>query len=166
MRIKIVVAICALNLCFAIEARAQNQVAETGFDRVAFYKVMKSGDLAAVNKSLVALNKLNFPEKDAFVGALTMKKAGFGALPGKKLKLFKSGYKKLEAAIHKDSTNAELRFLRLQIQENAPAFLGYKKDIEEDEAYIRKSYKNLPEALQQAILDYSKKSKALKLADS
>ncbi len=166
MRIKIVAAIFALNLCFATKVRAQSQAAESGPDRATFYKAMKSGDLAAVNKELGVLAGLNFPEKDAFVGALTMKKAGFGALPGKKLKLFKSGHKKLEAAILKDSTNAELRFLRLQIQENSPAFLGYKRDIEKDEAYIRKSYKNLPEVIQRAILDYSKESKTFKLADS
>jgi hypothetical protein len=72
----------------------------------------------------------------------------------------------LEAAIKKDSLNAELRFLRLMIQENAPGMLGYKSDIEKDSAYIRKSFKTLPEVVQQAFLNYSKKSKVLKPADS
>jgi hypothetical protein len=164
--IGIKIAAAILSLCFAIDLKGQNQEPTPEFDRPNFYKVMETGDLAAVNRELTVLEGLIFLEKDAFVGALTMKKAGFAAAPGKKLNLFKSGHYKLETAIQKDSTNGELRFLRLLIQENAPGFLGYKKDIEKDQSFIRKSYNNLPESVQEAIRDYSKKSKKFKLADS
>jgi hypothetical protein len=164
--IKIASVILSLNLCFAIELRSQNHESVTGFDRASFYKVIEAGDLEAVNKELHVLDGLIFLEKDAFVGALTMKKAGFPAPAGKKMNLFKAGHKKLENAIQKDTANAELRFLRLIIQEHAPGFLGYRKDIERDRSYIQKAYKRLPENVQQVILDYSKKSKTLKLVET
>ena len=67
-----------------------------------------------------------------------MKKAGIINGAGKKLNLFKAGRKKLEAEIKKDSSNVELRFLRLMTQENAPGILGYKNELQTDREYIRK----------------------------
>ncbi len=69
----------------------------------------------------------------------------------------------LEAAIKDYPENAEFRFLRLMIQEHAPGILGYKNDLEKDSEFIQKSYKSLPDELQQIMVDYSKKSKFLKL---
>ena len=69
----------------------------------------------------------------------------------------------LEGAIKKNPDNAEFRFLRLMVQEYAPGILGYKNDTEKDSEYIRKSYKSLPGEVQQAIANYSKKSKLLML---
>jgi hypothetical protein len=94
---------------------------------------------------------------------MTMKKAGFGGSPPAKLHLFKEGHKMLEMAIRQDPDNAEFRFLRLLIQENAPGVLGYKNNEEMDSEIIRKSYKSLPPDLQHVIADYNKKSKFLKL---
>jgi hypothetical protein len=93
-----------------------------------------------------------------------MKKAGLVAGPKKKLDTFKSGHEKLESVLSKDTTNTELRFLRLIIQENAPKILKYRKEIEKDSENIRKNYKNLPPVVQQAIVNYSKTSKVLKPA--
>lgn len=153
-----------LNLFYNQQASAYKQ--DTLFNKARFYRVMESSNKDLVNKELDHLKDLDFPNKDAYIGALTMLKASFPASPSRKLNLFKSGHKKLEAAIQKDSLNAELRFLRLMIQENAPGMLGYKSDIEKDSAYIRKSFKTLPEVVQQALQNYSKKSKVLKPADS
>jgi hypothetical protein len=84
---------------------------------------------------------------------------------GKKLNLFKAGHKKLEAALNKDAENAEYHFLRLIIQENAPGVLGYKNDLEKDSTIVVTQFKTLPPAVQQAVTDYSKKSKVIKPAD-
>ena len=92
-----------------------------------------------------------------------MKKAGLAGIPVQKLNLFKQGHKELEAAIKREPKNVEFRFLRLMIQENAPGVLGYKDQLPEDSEYIKKSYKTLPDEVQRAIEDYSKKSKILKL---
>jgi hypothetical protein len=55
--------------------------------------------------------------------------------------------------------------MRLMIQEHAPSILGYKGNLQSDKEYIRKNFKALPFEVQQAILDYSKKSVILKPED-
>jgi hypothetical protein len=136
----------------------------SSINRSEFYKAMEGEDKALVNNQLTDL-KLVTPKntQDAFMGTLIMKKAGLGGSPFNKLHLFKEGHKLLESAILQEPNNAEYRFLRLMIQENAPGILGYKDDVEEDSKFIRKSYKSLPVEVQHAIADYNKKSKVLKL---
>jgi hypothetical protein len=138
------------------------------FNRKAFYSVMASGNTQTVDEQINLL-KNSAPtspkDKEAFEGALLMKKAGLVSGPGRKLNLFKDGHKKLEAAIKEDDNNAEYRFLRLMIQEHAPGILGYKDDLKKDSTYIRQSYKKLPAEVQEAIINYSKVSKILKSED-
>ncbi|MFM6925894.1 MAG: hypothetical protein ACKOU7_10375 [Ferruginibacter sp.] len=134
----------------------------TGFDRSAFYNAMASDNMEAINSQLAAIKASSVIEKDAYEGALLMKKAGLVARAKEKLGLFKAGRLKLEAAIKKDKENAEFSFLRLIIQEHAPKIVDYSNDIKTDIAAIRSGYKTLPQVVQQAISDYSKKSKFLK----
>ncbi len=136
----------------------------SSLNRTAFYKAMQGENKDLVNSQLTKLKSVEPKNlQNAFMGAMTMKKAGIGGSPTTKLHLFKEGHKLLEAAILQDPNNAEFRFLRLMIQENAPGILGYKSDEEKDSVFIRKSYKSLPPDLQQVIADYNKKSKVLKL---
>jgi len=120
------------------------------------------------NKELVAaqleeLKKAPEELRQAFMGAMLMKRAAFIGAAGVKLRYFKEGHKMLESAIKQSPDNAEYRFLRLMIQEHAPGVLGYKDNIPKDCEYIRKSYKSLPPDIQQFIDHYNKKSKFLKL---
>jgi hypothetical protein len=161
MKLKITLAgLLMIAALVAMAGRVQEK-----FDRVAFYNTMASGKLDAINAELEIVRKSTAPEKEAFEGTLLMKKAGIISGPGKKLNLFKAGHKKLEAEIKKDSSNAELRFLRLMIQENAPGILGYKDELQKDRQYIRKNFNKLLPAVQHAVTDYSKKSKVLTSAD-
>ena len=132
-------------------------------NRNAFYKAMESDSKILVDAQISELNSMSSVANNAFLGAMTMRRAGIGGNPVSRLSLFKRGHKLLEASIKKDPNNAEFRFLRLMIQENAPGILGYKADEEKDSEFIRKSYKSLPEDLQKAIADYNKISKVLKL---
>ncbi len=137
-----------------------------GLNRPAFYKAMQENNKILVNEQLTLLKSLPEEEGRAFLGAMLMKKSGLGGGPADKLHLFNEGHKMLETAIKQDSANAEYRFLRLMIQEHAPGILGYKNDIEKDCEFIRKSYKTLPDDVQQSITGYNKKSKVLKLGVS
>lgn len=132
-------------------------------DRTAYYQAMQQDKKDLVNRQLKQLKKSPLELREAFEGALIMKKAGIGGNPVQKLNLFKEGHKELEAAIKKEPDNVEFRFLRLMIQENAPGILGYKDDLTADSKYIKKSYKTLPDEVQRVIEEYSKKSKILKL---
>ena len=135
------------------------------FDKPSFYAVLKSGKVAGINEQLDFLSTSSIGEKDAYEGALLMRKAGLVKLPSEKLKLFKKGRIKLESALLKDNGNGEYHFLRLIIEEHAPKIVKYHTDIETDKQDIIKTFKNLPRAVQQAIIDYSKNSKVLSPQD-
>lgn len=132
-------------------------------DRSAFYAAIATDNVSSINTQLDALQSVSGAEKEAFEGALLMKKAGLVAKTKEKMSLFKAGRSKLENAINKDSDNTEFRFLRLLIQENAPKIVNYRGNLDADIAFVKSNYKALPQTVQQFIVDYSKKSKALKL---
>jgi hypothetical protein len=144
---------------------AFNSVAQTTYNKQGFYDAMSSTDVREIDEQLKEAEKATGLDKQAIIGTLTMKKAGFAPGVAKKLKIFKVGHKELEASIQQDSGNAEYRFMRLMIQENAPGILGYKKEIESDKEYLRRSFKTLPGTLQKAIIHYAKKSKVLSEKD-
>lgn len=135
------------------------------FDRSAFYKVMASGSLATIDAELTIVAAADISEKEAYKGALFMKKAGLLKKAADKLKIFKAGYILLESALKKDSTNGEYHFLRLTIQEHVPRTVKYYKDLERDRLYVQNTFKDLSPVIQKAIIDYSKNSKVLRPDD-
>ena len=141
------------------------QEATDNFKKNDFYNAMQGNTEDAVNKQLILLKTTDIAGKDAYQGALLMKKAGITSGPQKKLNLFKEGHKKLEAVLNKDSTNTEFRFLRLMIQEHAPGILGYKGELEKDRLFIKNNFKKLSAVVKEAVINYSKESKILKPAD-
>ena len=152
-----------LLLCTAQSPHAQTGT--TAFNRAAFYTALASDNISAIQKQLDILSQSLQDEKEAFEGALMMKKAGLIKGASHKLKAFKAGREKLENMLDKYADNAEYRFLRLMIQEKAPKILGYDKQLEEDQKYVVEHFKTIPEATQKAILNYSKSSKVLSPAD-
>lgn len=132
------------------------------FDRSVFYAAMSSDKLDVINSQLVILKAVSNFEKEAFEGALLMRKSGLVKTAKEKLDLFKTGRIKLEKAISKNTDNIEFRFLRVIIQENAPKIVKYKKELEADAKLIRTNFKDLSAFLQQVINDYSKTSTVLK----
>lgn len=159
--IKIACPLFYLLLIF-LNIPASGHFQKNSFDRTAFYHAMASENLEDINAQLNIVKASSLSNKEAFEGALLMRKAGLVTKAKEKLGLFKEGRKKLEASIKKDNDNTEYCFLRLIIQEHAPRAVEYRNNIGHDSQLIRSNYKNLPPAVQQAIADYSKKSKALK----
>ncbi|HEY4288573.1 MAG TPA: hypothetical protein VGN00_15820 [Puia sp.] len=135
------------------------------FDLAAYYTVLKSGGLEEIDKELAGIEDLPSPGKEAYRGALLMKKAGLLKKPKDKLDQFKKGRTGLETVIHSNGSNAEYRFLRLIIQEHAPGITKYHGQIKEDSEFVRLHYKELPAALQRVIKDYSRTSSALHTTD-
>jgi len=131
-------------------------------ERPSYYAAMKGDDLSQVENQLALISKDTANESRAFEGALLMKKAGLIKGPFKKLKLFKKGHSLLEDVLKLNTDNPELRFLRLMIQEKAPAIVNYRDKLEEDSKFIQSEFKNIPAELQKIIIDYSKTSKILK----
>ncbi len=134
---------------------------QAAFDRSAYYAAFEGSQVSAMEEQLSNAAILKGVEKDAFEGALLMRKAGVESAPAQKLMLFKQGAEKLEAAIKASPQNAEYRFLRLMIQENAPRMLGYHSDIEADSNLVKRQLKSLSKPTQDAVSRYSRKSKYL-----
>jgi hypothetical protein len=137
----------------------------TVFSKSDYYSVLASQNIDAINDELNIVQSSSAAEKDAYEGTLLMTKAGLVKNLSEKISLFRSGRSKLEGCIKLNSQNAELRFLRLMVQENAPSIVNYKGDLEKDKTFIEKSFKTLPQDLQRYILDYSKRSKILNTKD-
>lgn len=132
------------------------------FDKGDYYAALASGRIAAIDSELTVLNVALPKEKEAYEGALLMRKAGLLSRAREKLRVFRSGAVKLETALARDSSNGEYHFLRLIIQEHAPAVVHYNKDMEKDSRQIYHSYRNLSAAVKKAIIDYSKHSNHLR----
>lgn len=140
-----------------VNVRAQQKT----FDKPTFYQVMEKGSVEAVDNQIKLIATTTGINKEAYTGSLQMKKASLVKGASKKLSIFKEGHEKLEAVIKKDNQNAEWRFLRLIIQENAPKILKYKSEIKTDAAFIQSSFKGLSADVQSAVMDYRKHSNTL-----
>jgi hypothetical protein len=144
---------------------AQSKILVKNFDRATYYTVLKSGTMKEINNELEVLSSATVSEKEAYEGALLMKKAGLVKIPIERLKVFKKGRIKLETALLNDNSNGEYHFLRLVIEENAPKIAKYSANLEADKQDIRRSFKNLSPLVQGVILDYCKNSKILHAQD-
>jgi hypothetical protein len=131
-------------------------------ERSKFYAAMENGKIAEVDALLTELETGSLREKNAYAGALMIRKAGLTGKLKEKLSLFKSGRNKLEEAISNDEGNVEYHFIRLIVQENAPKILGYRDDLKSDAQLVKNSFKMQSPELQQIIRDYSETSKVLK----
>jgi hypothetical protein len=161
MRLKIDIAFSFLFIfVFGFTSTAQQSI-----DKASFFAAMQLGDIKDIDAQLKIIEASSINDKNAYYGALLMKKAGLVSGVPDKLNLFKSGHKKLETSIKINNNNVELHFLRLMIQENAPRILGYKNDEQLDADMIKKNYTDLPKVVRQAITDYSRQSKILKPTD-
>ena len=96
----------------------------------------------------------------AYHGAVMMVMARYYFNPLTKWKSFSQGSELLESAIQSEPMNAELRYLRLSIQEHAPSFLGYHQSIEEDKAFLKNNLGRMEdEELRNTIASYLQSGK-------
>jgi hypothetical protein len=131
-----------------------------------FYKAFSGKSEAEIDKMIARLEQ----EKSsslvkAYQGALYMKKSGFVKGAKTKIKMFKKGAGLLEEQIAKKTDNAEYRFLRLAVQENAPKILKYDKDLNTDKRVIIEGYKTLDPDLKNIIKSYAASSEIIKIND-
>lgn len=104
-----------------------------------FKKVVEDKDLCRKMIDELSENNVNLPIRQAYLGGYQTIWANHTFSPISKLKTFKTGKKNIELAIEKAPSNAEIRFIRLSIQKNTPAFLGYQTNIKEDSDFIKKN---------------------------
>jgi len=136
----------------------------SAINRDRFYRVFEAKSIDKINEEIKSLDKESSSTlKDAFLGAMLMKKAQFLKTPKEKINIFKKGKILLESAIKKQPNNAEFRFLRLAIQENCPKILKYSSNINDDAQYIQMNYKNINSIAKNHIKRYALHSQTLSL---
>ena len=155
----------AIIMGWASNSMAWQRDMNSAFNYDAYYHAFSTEDTILFNRQLEALVQYSGIKKDAFYGAILMKKSK--SLPTIRLKLdtFKDGRDLLENSIGKDPQNLEFRFLRLATQENAPGFLNYDNNKKEDALLIINSFGDLSTISRKYIREYAKVSGTLKPED-
>ncbi|MHA6280708.1 hypothetical protein ACXYMT_11055 [Salinimicrobium sp. CAU 1759] len=86
--------------------------------------------------------------------------------PFKKMSHFNKGKSYLTTAIEADKQNLELRFLRFAVQAEAPGFLGFRQNLQEDKTLLLGGVRSIKDPhLQSMILNYLRTSKGLTSAE-
>ena len=105
--------------------------------RAQFFSMDKKEDGALKLYQSIEKNDLSKdPVLLAYRGASSAASAGSVGGVRKKLEYFNRGKGELEKAVGMKHLDAEIRFLRLATQTNAPGFLGYSNDIVNDKSVI------------------------------
>jgi hypothetical protein len=119
---------------------------------------------ASCAKLIYSLNNqdLTKPVFAAYKASGLMMNAKYVGNPLDKLSTFSKGKNLLEQTVSKAPTNLEIRFLRLAMQSNAPAFLGYSDAISRDKTFILQGLKTESDTeLKNMIISFLEKSDIL-----
>lgn len=111
---------------------------------------LRSNFKNAVTDKNLCLKMMNMLEKEtenslyrAYLGALQTVWANHVINPFSKLSTFNKGKKNIEIAIKNNPADVEIRILRLSVQKNAPRFLGYYKNIDDDKKIIMLNFNSI-----------------------
>ena len=135
----------------AQEIKAQQVSIEKVRDQ--FFMLSKTEDAAL--KLYLSMEKTDLSKNPvllAYRGASSAAAAGYVSGVRKKLEFFNHGKDELEKAVGLKPLDAEIRFLRLATQLNAPGFLGYSSEIKNDKAIIIKTLQSVDANHQNAYL--------------
>lgn len=124
---RLIILSIALSLSYGANALDINQV------RKQYFSATDSKEKTTELVKMCEGSELESNHKGyGYLGVAYTMMAQYAFNPATKLKLFNTGSGMLDMAIKQHPDDAELRFLRLTIQVNAPRFLGYNKEKKED----------------------------------
>ncbi|MBS2210071.1 hypothetical protein KEM09_01575 [Carboxylicivirga mesophila] len=125
MRWLVVIGFCLISLLSL--ANGVNDV------RIGFHSIGSEQDLKDFLKLVEGIDDtLLVP----YQVAASMQRAKYATNPFKKLKYFNEGKEQLEAYIISHPNNIEGYYVRLLIQSEVPAFLGYNENMESDISFV------------------------------
>lgn len=84
---------------------------------------------------------------------------------GNRKALVKTGATRLEGVIKSNPNNAELRLIRLSVQENIPKIVGYRGSLKDDKAFLLNNYSKQNTALKNYIKRFAMQSKTITEAE-
>jgi hypothetical protein len=73
--------------------------------------------------------------------------------------LVKDGATSLEEIVKNNPNNAELRVIRMSVQENVPKIVGYNKNLKEDKTFLINNYSKQNSDLKSYIKQFANQSK-------
>ncbi|MDQ1160386.1 hypothetical protein QE422_000754 [Chryseobacterium sp. SORGH_AS 447] len=79
--------------------------------------------------------------------------------------LVKSGATSLEGVIKNNPNNAELRVIRMSVQENIPKIVGYRGSLKDDKAFLLNNYSKQSASLKNYIKRFAAQSKTMTPAE-
>jgi len=79
--------------------------------------------------------------------------------------LVKSGATSLEAIVKSNPNNAELRVIRMSVQENIPKIVGYRGSLKDDKTFLLNNYPKQNTALKNYIKRFAAQSKTMTEAE-
>lgn len=79
--------------------------------------------------------------------------------------LVKTGAANLENVIKNNPNNAELRLIRLSVQENIPKIVGYRGSMKDDKTFLLNNYSKQNTALKSYIKRFAMQSKTITEAE-
>lgn len=123
----------------------------------------------SAKKFLVVMEKMNVasdPLLLCYSGMANLIQANHSLNPYTKMASFNKGKDMLEKSITDDPTNVEIRFMRFCVQTNAPFFLRYNGNINEDKQVILKYWSSLTDTdLKEKIKKYMFESNSCTTAE-
>lgn len=153
--------VISLILLFFMNLDQQLQISEIR----SLYKKAAEEETAA-KKLLQLTDDSREPLLVGYHAAAQMMMAKHVGNPFKKLSYFNKGKDIFTEAIEAAPDNVELRFLRFSVQAEAPGFLNYKQNLEEDKKILLAGTGDLKDIeLKKMILSYLVKSKGLSASE-
>lgn len=121
--------------------------------RLLYRDATKSEEQAmAFYEPLAAVTKNDPPVLVAYKGAGLMLLARYEKLAARGPKV-KEAVPWIEQAVADEPDNAEIRLIRLSVQEHLPKFLKYNQHIEDDRQFIRQALPSLDDAGLKAMIN-------------
>lgn len=140
-----------IKLCIFVFLFCFNSVPTDLIEIRNLYEKLKDSEENTLALQNVAVKSISIsPElKKAYLAVTHMALAQYKISPIYKWKAFSEGKERLEEAIKADSSDLEIRYIRLTIQQHAPSLLGYNTKINSDRNFL---IANLP-AIKKSDLD-------------
>ncbi|MFA5573449.1 MAG: hypothetical protein WC994_00180 [Brumimicrobium sp.] len=143
--------LASVLLIFSISSTSINDV------RLAFQKAEVNATAADSFKKMMEGNiSMNQNLQLAYHGAAVTLVAKHSSGISTKISLFKEGKGMIEQAVKNNPNHIEIRLVRLMIQSNTPAVLGYKSEINEDKNYILSNFDSAQNDLKTYIRNIAK----------
>lgn len=129
--------------------------------RNSYSKANSSNENAKNFIALAEKKSSNDPVISAYKSASKILEAKVTTEKNKRKSFVKSGATTLESIISSNPNNAELRVIRMSVQENLPKIVGYNKNLKEDKTFLINNYSKQNADLKSYIKQFAGQSKTM-----